>query len=172
MPKQRLAISIRNIAAKVRQLNVETAEENDALSDASTMLRTLAAILDGKPLAKAFGSPGDWGWDTEVGKAVHELHCLPTITLPKARDVGRFGDMSPTDHLRVGLDSDNDVYVSVAGESGHGSVEFCTGSNGGGSSMRTRDALINLMLAIEADNAERPDKDWWARRAQAVGQVT
>lgn len=170
MPKQKLAISIRNLAATVRQINVQTHEENDTLSEASAMLRTLAAILDGKPLAKAFGTPGDWGWETEIGKAVHELHCLPEITWPKARDVGRFGDMSPTDHLRVGLDSDNDVYVSVAGDGGHASVEFCTGGNGGGASMRTREALINLMLAIEADNAQRPDKDWWARRAQPTAQ--
>jgi hypothetical protein len=25
-------------------------------------------------------------------------------------------------------------------------------------------ALIALMLAIEQDNAQRPDKDWWAKR--------
>ncbi len=84
---------------------------------------------------------------------------------PKARDVGRFGDMSPAGHLRVGLDSDNDVYVSVWGEEGGASVEFCNpGGGGGGSSRRTREALIALMVAMEADNAERPDKDWWARR--------
>lgn len=93
------------------------------------------------------------------------------MTWPKARDVGRFGDMDPMDHIRVGLDSDNDVYVSVWGKDGGASVEFCNpGGGGGGSSRRTREALIALMVAMEADNAERPDKDWWARRtAQAEG---
>lgn len=90
---------------------------------------------------------------------------------PAARDVGRYGDMHPLEHMRVGLDSDNDVYVSVWGEDGGAKVEFCNpGGGGGGSSRRTREALIALMVAMEADNADRPDKDWWARRnAQAKG---
>lgn len=88
----------------------------------------------------------------------------PPIVWPKARDVGRIGDMSPSANLRVGLDSDNDVFVSVWDEDGGGSVEFCNGGGGGGRSMRTRLALIALMVAMEQDNAERPALDWWARR--------
>ena len=90
------------------------------------------------------------------------------MTWPKARDVGRFGDMSPSAHMRVGLDGDNDVYVSVWDETGGGSIEFCTPGAGGGSSSRTRQALIDLMVAMEEDNAERPDKDWWARRMGGI----
>lgn len=103
--------------------------------------------------------------------AQHPAAQAVQMTWPKARDVGRFGDMDPMDHIRVGLDSDNDVYVSVWGKDGGASVEFCNpGGGGGGSSRRTREALIALMVAMEADNAERPDKDWWARRtAQAEG---
>lgn len=94
------------------------------------------------------------------------------ITWPKARDVGRIGDMSATAHIRVGLDSDNDVYVSVWDENGGGSIEFCNpGGGGGGQSSRTRVALIALMTAMEADNAEKPSRDWWAQRAaQAAAQ--
>lgn len=88
----------------------------------------------------------------------------PAITWPKARDVGRLGDMSPDAHIRVGLDSDNDVFVSVWDGQRGGSVEFCNGGGGGGQSMRTRLALIALMVAIEADNAEKPRFDWWAVR--------
>jgi hypothetical protein len=87
-----------------------------------------------------------------------------TIAWPKARDVGRLGDMSPTGHIRVGLDSDNDVYVSLWDTDGGASVEFCNGVNGGGKSPRTRAALIALMVAMEADNAECPSRDWWAQR--------
>ncbi|WP_417285089.1 hypothetical protein [Comamonas sp.] len=88
------------------------------------------------------------------------------ITWPKARDVGRFDDMSPGDSIRVGLDSDNDVYVSVCGGGGVGSVEFCNpGGSGGGQSSRTRLALIALMVAMEADNAEKPSRDWWSQHA-------
>lgn len=86
------------------------------------------------------------------------------VQWPKARDVGRYGDMSPTAHLRVGLDSDSDVYVSVWVEEGGASVEFCTPGAGGGCSPATRTALIALMLAMEQDNTKRPDKDWWAKR--------
>ena len=88
------------------------------------------------------------------------------ITWPKARDVGRIGDMSPDAHMRVGFDSDNDVFVSVWDENGGGSIEFCNpGGGGGGQSSRTRMALIALMVAMEADNAEKPSRDWWGQRA-------
>ena len=83
---------------------------------------------------------------------------------PKERDVGRYDDMSQKGHIRVGLDSDNDVYVSVWDEDGGASVEFCTSFSGGGKSPNTRKALINLMIAIEKDNAETPNFDWWKRR--------
>ncbi|ELG7182202.1 TPA: hypothetical protein ACP3ZG_001698 [Pseudomonas aeruginosa] len=85
---------------------------------------------------------------------------------PKALDVGRFGDMSKAAHLRVGLDADNDVYVSVYDEEGGAVVEFNTSFSGGGKSPRTREALIALMIAIEEDNAAEPSRDWWARRLQ------
>ncbi|GEM_PF-1821802 len=92
------------------------------------------------------------------------------IVWPKARDVGRIGDMSPSDSLRVGLDGDNDVYVSVCGGGGVGSVEFCTPGPGGGKSRRTRVALLALMVAMEADNADDSGRDWWARRMGGVTQ--
>lgn len=87
----------------------------------------------------------------------------PAIQWPKARDVGRLEDMSPDGVLRVGLDNDGDAYVSVWTESG-GGVEFCTSGNGGGKSPRTRQALLALMVAMEADNAADPRRDWWALR--------
>lgn len=93
----------------------------------------------------------------------------PTITWPKARDVGRLGDMSPSAHLRVGLDSDNDAYVSVWDEKGGASIEFCTPGSGGGKSSRTRMALIALMVAMEADNTDTPALDWWALRGSGKG---
>lgn len=91
---------------------------------------------------------------------------VPEVVWPKARDVGRFGDMGKGAHLRIGLDSDNDVYVSVWDEKGGASVEFCNpGGGGGGQSSKTRVALIAAMVAMEQDNALSPAKDWWAQRA-------
>ena len=91
------------------------------------------------------------------------------IVWPKSRDVGRIGDMSTSASLRVGLDGDNDTYVSVWDEKSGGSVEFCTPGAGGGKSRRTRVALLALMVAMEADNAEDPRRDWWAARAAQGG---
>lgn len=86
------------------------------------------------------------------------------VQWPKQRDVGRIGDMSLSASLRLGLDAENDVYVAVTDERGMGSVEFCFPGSGGGKSPRTREALIALMVAIEADNADDPGRDWWERR--------
>ena len=82
---------------------------------------------------------------------------------PKANDVGRYGDMSQLAHLRVGLDGDNDAYVSVYDGEGGAVVEFNMPFTGGGKSPRTREALVALMVAMEMDNAEDPSRDWWLR---------
>jgi len=83
---------------------------------------------------------------------------------PKSKDVGRYGDMSTSAHMRVGLDSDNDVYVSIYDEKGGACVEFCCPGSGGGRSSETRKALIALMVAMEKDNETCSDKDWWRVR--------
>lgn len=87
----------------------------------------------------------------------------PATVWPKSNDVGRYGDMSPLAHLRVGLDGDNDAYVSVYDGEGGAVVEFNMPFSGGGKSPRTREALVALMVAMEMDNAEDPSRDWWLR---------
>lgn len=109
-------------------------------------------------------------WNTRTPQPTQaQAGAVPPIEWPKARDVGRIGDMSPSAHMRVGFDSDNDVFVSVWDERGGGSIEFCNpGGGGGGQSSRTRMALIALMVAMEADNAEKPSRDWWALRMGGI----
>lgn len=85
----------------------------------------------------------------------------PGIVWPKQRHVGRMDDMHNDGVLRVMIDNDGDVCVFVgASRQGSGwesgSIEFCAPGSGGGRSPRTREALIALMVAIEADNAEAP----------------
>lgn len=92
------------------------------------------------------------------------LTCHDVQARPKSRDVGRIEDMSRTGSLRIVLDTDNDVCVTVCDESSMADVEFCVPGTGGGKSPRTRDALIALMRAMEADNSEDGSRDWWARR--------
>lgn len=86
------------------------------------------------------------------------------ITWPKSDRVQRRDDMSTTGKLTVMLQRDGDVVVNISQgekfeEFESATVEFCAGGGGGGRSMRTREALIALMVAIEADNAERPIPD-------------
>jgi len=70
MNTQLLAIALRNKAAEVRNVNVTTAEEDQTLRDAATLLRVLAHVVEGKPMARAFGAPGDWGYETDIGSAL------------------------------------------------------------------------------------------------------
>ena len=91
-----------------------------------------------------------------IEQALAEAHAAPPIQWPVGREAGRAEDMG-AGHIRVLLDSDNDVCVEVFDGKLSASVEFCNGGGGGGRSMRTRMALIALMVAIEADNAERRD---------------
>lgn len=106
-------------------------------------------------------SIGDTTWTTPSW-------CPALTCYPKAREVARIGDMSQTDALRVGLDSDGDVYLSITNPLE--GVEFCTIGSGGGKSPRTQEALIALMTAMEADNAQDESHDWWAQR-QANGTL-
>lgn len=92
-----------------------------------------------------------------VAQALAEAHARPAIQWPKEKAAGRAEDMGQG-YLRVVLDSDNDVTVAVWDGKRSAAVEFCNpGGGGGGRSSRTRMALIALMVAIEADNAERPE---------------
>ncbi len=34
------------------------------------LIAVLARLLEGKDVHKAFGAPGDWGYGTEIGKAI------------------------------------------------------------------------------------------------------
>lgn len=169
-----------------RDLDLIAASWRDGASDKDVLAHAIAMAACGitregpyqweaKPLGRMAASlPCCWtSWHGEAGAGHIDLSVTPSteparvsMAWPEARDIGRYGDMHPMEHMRVGLDSDNDVYVSVWGEDGGARVEFCNpGGGGGGSSRRTREALIALMIAMEADNAERPDKDWWARRS-------
>lgn len=69
-----MATALRNTAAEVRQVNVESSAEHALLSDAAELLRVMARIMEGKPQIAAFGAPGDWGYETELGRAVLALH--------------------------------------------------------------------------------------------------
>ncbi len=81
--------------------------------------------------------------------------------------VERIGDMHHRKALHIHAQRDGDIVVSIMSDhgliEGFGSgsresrtaeVEFCTTSSGGGRSQHTREALIQLMRAMERDNEE------------------
>jgi len=52
----------------------------DELADDGELLFVLARIVAGMELNKAFGPPGDWGYEHPIGKA---LHADPPAGVPK-----------------------------------------------------------------------------------------
>ena len=40
------------------------------LADDSELLNALARVVEGIPLNRAFGSPGDWGYNQPIGRAL------------------------------------------------------------------------------------------------------
>ena len=59
---------------------LDTEEGNAERRDDAELFQVLARIVRGKPLEKAFGAPGDWGYSTAIGKA------LAAVPEPKPRD--------------------------------------------------------------------------------------
>lgn len=83
--------------------------------------------------------------------------------LPKSNIVTRHEDMSSAGFMRLFMQDDGDICILLFKESGEGrnakmcDIEFCEPSSGGGRSRHTRKALIDLMVAMEKDNEERPE---------------
>lgn len=164
-------------------LLVQSPEANFKAAPAAPSVNERAAYIEfltGKfPRSYGKEEAGRW-WDQghvsalawQAARAVAAAPTAPEvdapIVWPKARDVGRIGDMSPSAHLRIGLDSDNDVWASIWDERGGATIEFCTPGQGGGKSSRTRMALLAVMVAMEADNSADPGRDWWAERNGAA----
>lgn len=78
METGQLAAALRNKATQVRNVNTTTEAEGQTLRDAAELLRVLANVVEGKPLGKAFGPPGDWGYETEIGAAIAASPTAPS----------------------------------------------------------------------------------------------
>lgn len=74
MDSKKLASAVRELKNRVGDviddLDPDIATGTDDLRNAKDLLGVLAHIVDGKPIDKAFGSPGDWGYGTEIGSAL------------------------------------------------------------------------------------------------------
>jgi hypothetical protein len=84
--------ALRDIAGTTRGASMAYDEMDQAdvqaLREASELARVLANILAGKSIYKAFGAPGDWGYQTPLGAALaafytaHPIHAGATIAAP------------------------------------------------------------------------------------------
>jgi hypothetical protein len=66
MDKAALANEVMHRARRMSELQITLGET----ADNSELLRALARILRGVPIERAFGAPGDWGYNHQVGKAL------------------------------------------------------------------------------------------------------
>jgi hypothetical protein len=59
-----------------RAREIYAGERDDAAdrADAKDLVRALARMLAGQSIHLALGSPGDWGYDTAIGKALALLY--------------------------------------------------------------------------------------------------
>lgn len=150
--------------------------------------------LSGQYVNDEDGDTGKECWNSAVGYCIGALRTmqeqLPVRSTtqplmvgavpqwPKGKLVGRMGEMAPKGdmNLLVCLQDDGDVVVECwevrHGRGDRAQVEFCTVGAGGGRSPRTRAALIALMVAIEADNAESPDRAFPPNLPSAVQSAT
>lgn len=60
--------------------------DDTGMREAYELIIVLARIVDGVDMRKAFGAPGDWGYDTELGQSVWGLHKPPAQT-PSATEL-------------------------------------------------------------------------------------
>ena len=79
-----LATALRNKAAELRNVDVTTAQKDQTLRDVAELIRVLARVVEGKPISKAFGAPGDWGYETPLGAALAEPADIPELGTPVA----------------------------------------------------------------------------------------
>jgi hypothetical protein len=72
--------AMKELSAAINVRATEIFEGNGAdageLADAKDMARALARLLSGEGMRSAFGSPGDWGYSTRIGKALQACFAL------------------------------------------------------------------------------------------------
>ena len=77
MNSKKLAGAIRDMRGKIEGIvndHIEVASESyDDLMVIKVLLSVLAQVVEGHTVAYAFGSPGDWGYETPIGAAIAEV---------------------------------------------------------------------------------------------------
>lgn len=69
MNRVALANAIRERARRLSDLRSDYPCDNELVDDAG-LLRVLALMVEGKDVWRAFGAPGDWGYNHPIGRAL------------------------------------------------------------------------------------------------------
>lgn len=71
MNTKKLSAAIREMARAIHDDGCgQPSTARVTTADTSELLRVLANLVDGKPMARSFGAPGDWGYGTPIGDAL------------------------------------------------------------------------------------------------------
>lgn len=70
MDKKKLSTALRNLASQVVEHAEPGEPQYEDIKDAAELVRALARVVEGQSIERAFGAPGDWGYDTPVGDAL------------------------------------------------------------------------------------------------------
>lgn len=65
---------LKTLAAAIDQRSRDVLADDDARADAKDLTRALARLLLGQTIRAAFGSPGDWGYNTPIGTALSRVY--------------------------------------------------------------------------------------------------
>ena len=68
-----LSTAIRDSAKWFHDQEYYSSDDRWDYSDVLELLKVLARIVEGVTVKKSFGSPGDWGYDHPIGKALAGL---------------------------------------------------------------------------------------------------
>jgi hypothetical protein len=63
-------VNTKQLAAALRERADRNDDERLYDQNASELMRVLARVVEGKPIDRAFGAPGDWGYSTAIGQAL------------------------------------------------------------------------------------------------------
>ena len=82
--------------------------------DNAELIRVLARVMEGKPPAKAFGAPGDWGYGTDIGKAIAAPESKAAFKATVYNGHGEYQTVPVEAAKRIALEFDKQQVVIIA----------------------------------------------------------
>lgn len=73
VPEAMLQLS-KAIDRRALEIHAGEGDPSQDRADSKDLVRACARLIAGQMIYAAFGSPGDWGYSTPIGKALNELY--------------------------------------------------------------------------------------------------